>query len=418
MSATSIPSYPAFASNCVHYASVGSSNDLPYRTTLLLYDHILTLPSELSFIWQSKARLGQTLFLTSRYLAATSNISYLIIPYIPMDLQASQTRGSASCMRYVKWRHVSLAISELLVISSRSRLALGCLGFASIVVVAMGGLSGPLCPQEPMVNRGSTGNCIARFVDGRTTDLVRAWELMLAFDVFVFIMIVSNAAQEYRENGWKRGAEKSLTHSASRDGASMQPKYRLIAHPCLPKAQPISRRYTSSEATRVALEVITAHITLRRVVVTVNLTDILSYRVFDVRMTMSLILLLSISLTAVSPQESWAGFLSSPSANISVLAMSRLMLRLHELANARVALNVSLPQGGVVSGADLEWRRNERDEERSRDRDQCRALMSNDAYLAFDVMRGEVRTRSCFRSETMRVIPSLTAICVKQGSRE
>ncbi|KZT28174.1 hypothetical protein NEOLEDRAFT_1130172 [Neolentinus lepideus HHB14362 ss-1] len=279
MSDSLVP-YSAFVEFCIHCATLA----------LLFYDHVLTLNSEIFFIWRSNARVGKILFLFNRYFALASNVTTIAVPFT--------TLNNSSCRHYLKWCEVSLAITELFVIVlmmlrvyalyNQSRAALAILCTASITVCAIGGWI-TISSRIAANGKQETANC-----NDRGAGLARAWEVLLAMDVLMFIMVLIKGIQE---NGWRGKMRHSLVHCIIRDGAI----YFLV-------------------------------------MVAVNLANIMTYYLAD---------------------TPWKGFLARPSANISVLAVSRLMLRLHETTNAKTAPNFSFSQKPVSTGIEMEWRREE-----------------------------------------------------------
>jgi hypothetical protein len=50
-----------------------------------MYDHMATLPEEIAFIWRRPKALSAMLFLFNRYLALLSNVSNLVVRFIPLS---------------------------------------------------------------------------------------------------------------------------------------------------------------------------------------------------------------------------------------------------------------------------------------------------------------------------------------------
>ncbi|EPQ53536.1 hypothetical protein GLOTRDRAFT_130879 [Gloeophyllum trabeum ATCC 11539] len=225
-------SWPEFTTNCVHFASVA----------LLFYDHALTLGSEVSFIWQSSARVGKTLFLLNRYFALASNMfSYIFILQLGVSLPEARCVGhsqqrlstntldfiSYSCTHFVKWREISVAISGLFVTSlmvlriyalyNRSRAALASLCSAGIILILVAGWSTVSAHTENRVEAAEP--CLVKIMGGRDMSLGTAWEALLAFDVFIFAMVVMKVLKEYHEEGIKGIAGATLMQCIIRDGA-------------------------------------------------------------------------------------------------------------------------------------------------------------------------------------------------------
>lgn len=52
--------------------------------SILIYDHIVTLPEEIAFIWRRPKALPAMLFLLNRYFALLANISSLVVDFRPI----------------------------------------------------------------------------------------------------------------------------------------------------------------------------------------------------------------------------------------------------------------------------------------------------------------------------------------------
>jgi hypothetical protein len=92
-----------FLINCVQFASF----------TLLAYDHVLTLPSEIRVVWSRPMRkLGVWLFLINRYYGLALSISGNLFAVATDNLA---TFGEAQCRIFVAVRPVLLLPSALVV---------------------------------------------------------------------------------------------------------------------------------------------------------------------------------------------------------------------------------------------------------------------------------------------------------------
>ncbi|KAG1784588.1 uncharacterized protein HD556DRAFT_1451623 [Suillus plorans] len=56
--------------------------------SILIYDHIATLPEEIAFIWRRPKALSSKLFLVNRYIALLGNIFALCIDFLPLSDEA------------------------------------------------------------------------------------------------------------------------------------------------------------------------------------------------------------------------------------------------------------------------------------------------------------------------------------------
>ncbi|KAG2743164.1 hypothetical protein P692DRAFT_20838697 [Suillus brevipes Sb2] len=53
--------------------------------SILVYDHVATLPEEIAFIWRRPKALSGMLFLLNRYFALLANISTLAVAFVPVS---------------------------------------------------------------------------------------------------------------------------------------------------------------------------------------------------------------------------------------------------------------------------------------------------------------------------------------------
>ncbi|KAG2362082.1 hypothetical protein BDR07DRAFT_1074789 [Suillus spraguei] len=53
--------------------------------SILVYDHIVTLQKEITFIWRRPKALSATLFLLNRYVALLGNVISLCIAFLPIS---------------------------------------------------------------------------------------------------------------------------------------------------------------------------------------------------------------------------------------------------------------------------------------------------------------------------------------------
>ncbi|KAG0702176.1 hypothetical protein DFH29DRAFT_511557 [Suillus ampliporus] len=53
--------------------------------SILIYDHMVTLPEEIAFIWCRLRTLSAMLFLVNRYVALFGNIYALFIDFVPQS---------------------------------------------------------------------------------------------------------------------------------------------------------------------------------------------------------------------------------------------------------------------------------------------------------------------------------------------
>lgn len=104
--------------------------------SILIYDHMVTLPEEITFIWCHPKMLSAIFFFVNRYVALVGNIFGLFIDFLPA---VSYER----CSRYMLIRELFFFLQQIIVcltltlriyaLYGRSKRLLGCMliiGFA------------------------------------------------------------------------------------------------------------------------------------------------------------------------------------------------------------------------------------------------------------------------------------------------
>ncbi|KAG2358394.1 hypothetical protein BDR07DRAFT_1379442 [Suillus spraguei] len=104
--------------------------------SILIYDHIVTLPEEITLIWRRPKALSAILFLLNRYVALLSNISALVKDFVPVSDEVLQ-------FRYASYFCRAMIVCIIMVI--RTYALYGCskrlLAWMAIVMTALVGLA-------------------------------------------------------------------------------------------------------------------------------------------------------------------------------------------------------------------------------------------------------------------------------------
>ncbi|KAG2358147.1 hypothetical protein BDR07DRAFT_1418463 [Suillus spraguei] len=77
--------------------------------SILMYDHMVTLPEEIAFIWRRPKALSAMLFLLNRYGALLINISTLVVYFRPV------ISDELSCLKYSLYRELALFLQGIIV---------------------------------------------------------------------------------------------------------------------------------------------------------------------------------------------------------------------------------------------------------------------------------------------------------------
>ncbi|KAJ7882605.1 hypothetical protein B0H14DRAFT_3857515, partial [Mycena olivaceomarginata] len=113
---------------------------------VLIYDHLLTLGTEVKFIWSSKLRASTCWFLAVRYIAFSANIAVAVYNFGNLDYESTDIPDS--CVKMLWVRNVLLLSQETLIEVTLSiyvfamyglnRLVLACLLSAICVIASLG----------------------------------------------------------------------------------------------------------------------------------------------------------------------------------------------------------------------------------------------------------------------------------------
>jgi len=241
--------------------------------TILVYDHLLTLGTEVKHIWSSKLRPSTCWFLAVRYIGLAASLTILVFYF--GDL------GHESCLTMQWIWEVLIVVQEVLV-----ELSLGLRVFAMYglnlwiltCLLGAGGLSASLAlwaivkyghPQ--MLSAPGMSGCHTSFQRISAIRLAGAWEAQIVCDTLVFALTVRRAYTQRR---------------------------------ALP-------RYTGTLVERM----VTDGGMYFGIIVLANLANLLTFYFGDVLLS---------------------GFLSWFTTSLSMTLLCRLMLNLHEAANAGI----------------------------------------------------------------------------------
>ncbi|KAJ7366282.1 hypothetical protein DFH08DRAFT_833891 [Mycena albidolilacea] len=166
---------------------------------ILVYDHLLTLETEIKYIWLPKLRPSTCWFLTVRYLALASNIMMSVYNFGDLNHEVCP-----NCLK-MQWAWMFLIVSQETIIEATlcirvfamyglNKLVLTCLMGVTCVVAGLGlwAIVGYGKHSELLVVSGLSG-CHATY---RTLTAVRpagVWEATLVCDILVFALTIRRA---------------------------------------------------------------------------------------------------------------------------------------------------------------------------------------------------------------------------------
>ncbi|KAG2068123.1 hypothetical protein BDR04DRAFT_1103790 [Suillus decipiens] len=159
--------------------------------SILIYDHIMTLPEEVAFIWHHPKALSAILFLLNRYVALLSNICGLVTDFVPVS--------DESCSKYSLYRELVIFIQATIVciiMAIRTYALYGCskrlltwmvIIMTALVVLVCAGTFGQFSGDVEIVQEVGCNETVSKVVAAR---IGLAWVALCIFDLFVFILTV------------------------------------------------------------------------------------------------------------------------------------------------------------------------------------------------------------------------------------
>lgn len=156
--------------------------------SILIYDHLATLPEEIRFIWCRPRATSAMIFLVNRYVAVLGNVLGLLSNFLPVSTQ--------SCSKYVLVAQVFLVFQQVFIcitLSLRTYALYSCsrhlLKWMAIVGLALGAgaLAGSFGHDS---NSATDGDCREIYT---TTTSIRhgvSWVAMFVYELFIFVLTV------------------------------------------------------------------------------------------------------------------------------------------------------------------------------------------------------------------------------------
>ncbi|KAJ7743910.1 hypothetical protein DFH07DRAFT_835118 [Mycena maculata] len=267
-------------------AALAGSTDLDYTTfvsdhriyrnfflvglVILIYDHLLTLATEVKHIWSSKLRPSTCWFLAVRYIGLSASITISVFYFGDLSHEV--------CVKLQWTWEVLLVVQEVFVECTLGLRVFAMYGLNLYILACLlgaGGLSASLAiwaivkyGQPQMLSAPGLNGCHTAIPRTSAFRLAGAWEAQLVCDTLVFALTVRRAYIQRRS----------------------------------------SPRYTGTLIERM----VTDGGMYFGIIVLANLANLLTFYIGDVLLS---------------------GFLSWFTTSLSVTLLSRLMLNLHEAAN-------------------------------------------------------------------------------------
>ncbi|KAG1730352.1 hypothetical protein EDB19DRAFT_1912986 [Suillus lakei] len=173
--------------------------------SILIYDHIATLPEEIAFIWRRPKTLSAMLFLVNRYVALVGNIFGLFGGFLLVSTKRFQTwflntyyfaQQRLSCSNYILVVQVLLVSQQVficLILSLRTYALYGCsrrlLKWLAIIALAStaGGLAGSFGQDA---NTATNSDCHETYTTATAVRHGMAWVAMFVYELLIFVLTV------------------------------------------------------------------------------------------------------------------------------------------------------------------------------------------------------------------------------------
>lgn len=159
---------------------------------ILVYDHLVTLAEEISFIWCRPKALSAMLFLLNRYVALLGNVYGLIGDFLPASVE--------SCPTYILSRQVLLFLQGFIVcliltlrtyaLYGRSKRLLVLLVII-ILAFAGGAAAETFGRYSSTVTNLPEGGCYQTYTADTNIRLGVAWMALFVYELLIFVLTIS-----------------------------------------------------------------------------------------------------------------------------------------------------------------------------------------------------------------------------------
>ncbi|KAG1817058.1 uncharacterized protein BJ212DRAFT_1587299, partial [Suillus subaureus] len=176
-----------------------------YSRRILIYDHMVTITDEITFIWCRSKSLSAMLFLTNRYFALFGNVYMLFVYVLPSSDQRFQfwflnmccfAQQNPSCRPYLIYRELLLLFQQIFVglILTLRTYALYCrskrlLAWMVIIGLVLGGVT-----VATLQLRSSTlvpgFNCFESYSEKIAVSPGLGWTTLLLYELLIFALTV------------------------------------------------------------------------------------------------------------------------------------------------------------------------------------------------------------------------------------
>lgn len=159
--------------------------------SILIYDHVMTLPEEISFIWRRPKALSAMLFLLNRYFTLLGIICSIVIqPFLVSD---------EVCSKYTIYRQLDIFFQGIIIciiMAMRIYALYNCsqclLTWMTIIIIALVGLACAVSfaqvSGDAVILPGV--GCYEAYTAETAARIGLAWVALFVFDLLIFVLTV------------------------------------------------------------------------------------------------------------------------------------------------------------------------------------------------------------------------------------
>ncbi|KAJ3914936.1 hypothetical protein F5877DRAFT_49549, partial [Lentinula edodes] len=163
----------------------------------LYWDHLITFPDEIQYLWKRSMGWSTALFFFNRYFAALGNIVVTVSLFssgLTESVTTSTDNASISCRPFHLFREILLVLTQVIVcilLTIRIYALYHCsrrmLIYMLVTGFTLGGLS--IVSLIYML----TKPCSPRLIDHSLIEVAAAWEALFLYDSMLFVMTLHKA---------------------------------------------------------------------------------------------------------------------------------------------------------------------------------------------------------------------------------
>ncbi|KIK40392.1 hypothetical protein CY34DRAFT_807245 [Suillus luteus UH-Slu-Lm8-n1] len=202
--------------------------------SILIYDHMVTLPEEITFIWCHPKMLSAIFFLANRYVALIGNIYGLLIDFLPAT-------SYESCSRYMLVREFFFFLQQIIVcitltlrihaLYGRSRRLLSCILIIGFALLG-GACAGTFSPGDNShtVVYIPGDDCHNSFTVETAARYGLAWVAVFVYELLIFVLTIFRTC---KTKGFRRlfSSNRNILDIIFQDGAMYFAAMTLINIP-------------------------------------------------------------------------------------------------------------------------------------------------------------------------------------------